>query len=281
MAPTRRKKKAPSNPARGFATTSVVSKTKAVVDSDADTDAPSAADNSIENGVVKPENARHDNVQKELHELTPDQLEAQLEESELQLLVEKHGERSKKNALRQFTRLQTERRLLRSQALPLSTSRWLPEELLQLITSHIENQTNGVFPPTADSSGAQRKAASIDDLSLQIWSLRRTLIDLGFLPYRVEEIIHRLIRDGQMMEQASGSTNKEGLWGIDECLNLLATACAADEMPNYDTYRTEALEKQLRKATQLLEPGIFGKTSCALMSLQHPLYTKRFDKSVL
>ncbi|MCJ1434770.1 hypothetical protein MMC27_004140 [Xylographa pallens] len=258
MAPTRKKKKPPSNPARGFATTSVVSKTKTVVDSDADVDAPSAADNSIENGVVNPENAHHDTtMQKELHELTPDQLEAQLEDSELQLLVEKHGERSKKNAVRQVTRLQTERRLLRSQALPLNTSRWLPEELLQLIAGHIENQTDGAFSPTADSSGAHRKAASTDDLSLQIWSLRRILIDLGFLPYRVEEIIHHLIRDTRMMERANASTNKEGLWGIDECLNLLATACTADEMPNYDTYRTEVLEKQLRKATQLLEPGTF------------------------
>ncbi|MCJ1285704.1 hypothetical protein MMC26_005045 [Xylographa opegraphella] len=259
MAPTRKKKKPPGNPARGFATTSVVSKAKLVVDSDVDSDTPAAVDNSGENEVVQPEKAHTDHTsQRELHELTPDQLEAQLEDSELQLLVEKHGERSKKNASRQVTRLQTERRLLRSQALPLNTSRWLPEELLQLIASHVEIRTNGGLSSAADfASGAPRKAISTDDLSLQIWSLRRTLIDLGFLAYRVEQIIHVLLRDKRMLERANASSNKEGLWGIDECLVLLGSACMTDELPNYDTHRTEALERQIRKATQLLDPGTF------------------------
>ena len=267
MAPTRKKKKPLSNPARGFATTSIVSKTKLLVDSDVDDDTPSTAGNPLEKEAVKPDNAHHDHsAQKELHELTPDQLEAQLEDSELQLLIEKHGDRCKKNALRQVTRLQTERRLLRSQALPLNTSRWLPEELLQLIASYVESQNDGGFPSVADSTiRAHRKAATADDLSLLVWSLKRTLIDLGFLPYRMEESIHHLIRDKRMKERANASTYKEGLWGIDECLNLLAMSCTADELPNYDTCRTEALEKQLRKATQLLEPGNFGKAPCALI----------------
>ncbi|MCJ1389821.1 hypothetical protein MMC18_002678 [Xylographa bjoerkii] len=276
MAPNRKKKKPPSNPARGFATTSVASKTKSIIDSDTEDNTTSATDDSpiIEN--EKSKNAQLGQIpQKELHELKPDQLEAQLEDSELQLLVEKHGERSKKNALRQVTRLQTERRLLRSQALPLNTSRWLPEELLQLIASHVEKETDGVLSSMDSRSGANRKATSTDDLSLQLWSLRRALIDLGFLQNRIDETIHRLIRDRRMMERANASTNKEGLWGIDECLNLLATTCTADEMPDYDTYRTEALEKQLRKATQLLDPASFDtpKTTPSLSGITTPTET--------
>ena len=278
MAPTRKKKKPPSNPARGFATTSIVSKTKLVVDSDVDSSVPSAANSNLENEAVKPENARRDHIsQKELHELTPDQLEAQLEDSELQLLVETHGERCKKNAVRQVTRLRTERRLLRSQALPLNTSRWLPEELLQLIASYVEHQIGeGLSLTASPARSAQGKAVSTDDLSLQIWSLKRTLIDLGFLPYRVQEVIHHLIRDKRLMERANARTYKEGPWGVDECLNLLAMACIADEMPNYDTHRTEALEKQLREATQLLDPGIFG-TNLALWYS----YSSSIEKSLL
>ncbi|MCJ1397878.1 hypothetical protein MMC11_001074 [Xylographa trunciseda] len=258
MAPNRKKKKPSSNPARGFATTSIVSKTKTIIDSDVDDSLPSATDDGIDHEAERHKNAQPDQtLQKELHELTPGQLEAQLEDSELQLLIEKHGERSKKNALRQVTRFQTERRILRSQAMPLTTSRWLPEELVQLIASHVENHADGEFPSVDAVSATNPKATSTDDLSLQLWSLRRALIDLGFLQDRVEETLHRLIRDRRIMERANASNNKERLWGIDECLNLLATACTADEIPDYDTYRTEALEKQWRMATQLLDPATF------------------------
>ena len=263
MAPNRKKKKPTSNPSRGFATTSIVSKTKSVVDSDVDGDILPATDEGLKFENDEHVNAQPDRAQqKELHELSPDQLEAQLEDSELQLLVEKHSERTKKNVLRQVTRLQTERRLLRSQALSLNTSRWLPEELLQLITSLIEKPTNRGHPLVNPVSGVNRKAASADDLILQLWSLRRTLIDLGFLQYRVEETISRLIRDKHMFERADAGSMKEGLWGIDECLNFLAITCTTDEVPDYETYRTGALEKQLRKSTQLLDSFSFGTAPC-------------------
>jgi len=248
MAPNRKKKKPAGNPARGFATTSTVSKSK-VADTPAIDD---IAEPEIENivqasSIVTKEATNDQRVEKELHELTPDQLEFQLEESELQLLVEKHAEKSRKESSRQVSRLQTERRLLRMQALPLYTSRWLPEELLQLIYDYTAREAASSPLPTELVKAQKKNGVTMDDISIRLWTLKRTLIDLGFLQNRVDEAIAHLIQTEQTMDVMA---SKEGIWGLDECLDWLALTCTREEMPDYDTHQTEAIEKFLRESAR-------------------------------
>lgn len=251
MAPNRKKKKLAGNPARGFATTSIVSKSKLddapAVDDIAEPEskivaqAPSVATKPTTNGQ---------RAEKELHELTPDELERRLEESELQLLVEKHAEKASKESSRQVSRLQTERRLLRMQALPLYTSRWLPEELLQLIYDYTARETARSLLPSEFASAQKKNGTSTDDLSIRLWTLKRTLVDLGFLQYRVDEAIAHLIRAEQTMERANIMAGKDGIWGLEDCMDWLALTCTREELPDYDTYRTEAIEKSLRESAR-------------------------------
>ena len=92
MAPNKKKKKPASNPARGFATTSIVSKNK--IEDNVAVEEPITAETASSGPVQLTSPALKYGLDPEmqLHELSPDQLEKQLEESELQLLVEKHEE---------------------------------------------------------------------------------------------------------------------------------------------------------------------------------------------
>jgi len=253
MAPNRKKKKPAGNPARGFATTSIVSKSKVddtlASDDVIEMETAVVAQTPLVTAKVATSGQR---VEKELHELTPDELELRLEESELQLLVEKYAEKSSKDSSRQVSRLLTERRLLRMQALPLHTSRWLPEELLQLIYDYIaKDTTSSPFPPEL-ANAQKRNGTSTDDLSIRLWTLKRTLLHLGFLPNRVDEAIAHLIHAEQTIERVNMLAGKEGIWGLEECMDWLALTCARDELPDYDTHRTEAIEKSIRESARPL-----------------------------
>ena len=251
MPPNRKKKKPASNPARGFATTSTVSKSKVLGDALSVDESEEAVDPShIPVGPPKPTESQK--REKELHELNPDELERQLVESELQLLVEKHGEKCKKDAARHASRLQTERRLVRSQATPLSTGRWLPEELLQIICNSVEVASSR----SPNDNPRKQDSISSDDLCIRLWLLRRTLLELGFLQNRVDEALNFLIYNQQSIERTNAISSREGFWGIDECLDWLALSCTAEEMPDYETYKTQATEKILRQSAN--SPAISG-----------------------
>ena len=253
MAPNRKKKKPASNPARGVATISTVSKSKVLdnalpVDESKEGIEPS----QIEELPRKPIESQE--REKELHELSPDELERQLVESELQLLVEKHGEKCKKYASRHASRLRTERRLLRSQATPLSTGRWLPEGLLQVIYDSVDAALSG----SVNDNSQKRDGVSSDDLCIRLWILRRTLIELGFLQSRVDEALNFLIQNQEMIERTHAVSGREGIWGIDECLDWLVLSCTAEEMPDYETYKTQAQEKVLRQSANSLAMSGWG-----------------------
>ena len=132
----KKKKKAPANPARGFATTSIQSKSRTdqtpvdsadvsgVATPSTKPETPTAPGESDTKGSEVPSKER------ELHELSPGELESQLETAELQQVVEKHAAKVRKETSRQVSRLQTEKRLLRGNADFLSLRGWLPDELM-------------------------------------------------------------------------------------------------------------------------------------------------------
>ena len=229
----KKKKKPAANPARGFATTSTVSKSKTESATDADSVNPS--------GTVTPDVAQTSTNPKEdtsgnsdstskrqLHDLSPEEFEAQLETSELQQVVEKHAAKVQKEASRQVSRLQTDKRLLRGSVDFLSVKDWLPEELMQQIVEftltdlHAEKQ-----------SGQKNKLPLGDDLVAKVWNLRTVLIDLDIAIGRVNEAIGFVLQ-WPPLEDSQGQ-----VWGLADALDWLALNCEPAELLEYDNQRRQ------------------------------------------
>lgn len=240
MAPNKKKKKPASNPARGFATTSTASKSKY--------DEPKEIEGGVRLGIVDanaPSTAAEDGMraeysssrepEKALYELTPEELESQLEDSGLQLLVESHGEKTKKDISRQYSRLQTEKRLLRSQAEHLGIRQWLPPEIMQIITDLLQAQedNNGHLSANLDSNKATM-GLSEDDLLIKLWALKRLLPLLGFPEQRTDLALCHLLTTMNKSGSQSLSSGKESIWGLDECLAWLALDSEPADLPRFD-----------------------------------------------
>lgn len=253
MPPNRKKKRPPSNPARGFATTSTTSKSKLGDDAALqEEDLPIATIKAepILNRPYGPADIRKS--EKELSELTPEELEKQLEESELQLLLEKYGEKTKKDITRQVGRLETERRLLRSQAEKLNTSWFLPEELVIIITDHLRNCLSSTMLSTSRDATSNSTLVE-EDLSIQIFALRRILIDLGFTGEKAHQAVSYLLQNARLRDQATTNVSKETLWGLDQCLEWLALMCSPEEVPDYETHLTRAKERKTTCKSSYIE----------------------------
>ncbi|PSK56712.1 ATP-dependent RNA helicase DHX36 [Elsinoe australis] len=255
-----KKKKPAANPARGFATTSIASKTKVEAPEDTPEPAITASDKANvkeakPNGTAS-EGIDHNPVtsERELKDLTPEELEAQLEQSELQQLVELIAPKVKREAARQVSRLETDRRVLRGQAEWLSTSSWFSEEtknrLLQLVASEHE-----VSDETDTPKG---QPLSEDAMLSRIWTLQSILHALEFPEHRVREVIERLLSQPAISEQST-------TWGLVEALEWFAVHCKAKELHDYETQKqTEsgrsseeetAIQAQIQAVTKKEQPS--------------------------
>lgn len=244
----KKKKKPAANPARGFATTSVASKPKPDETSEATSTDPSKVATPVDTAsktVSAPSQAAQSGSpgrERELHELNPEELEAQLEASELQQFVEKHGAKVKKETARQVTRLTTDRRLLRGQADFLSVREWLPEELMQQILDltladlkHESNTEKKSISPTGD------------DLVAKVWQLRQCLIDLAIPLERVNEVV------GWIISEPPAESYAGLAWGLDECLEWLALHCQVGELDDYDFQRQRIVAASSDEPEEALE----------------------------
>ena len=271
MAPNKKKKKPASNPARGFATTSTASKLKYdevkeleggvpldVVN--APVPSPTAEDNT------RTEDSSNREPEKALDELTPEELESQLENSSLQILVETHGEKTKKDVHRQASRLQTEKRLLRSQAEHLAVRQWLPPEMMQLITDLLQTQEESIsyFPAT---SVTQKSATELseDDLLIKLWTLNRLLPQLGFSEQRTKLALHHLLITIKQSGPRSLFSGKESVWGLDKCLAWLALDSEPADLPRFDSR-----EGQSYVSTELKRPGVTKETPATTPTNSRP-----------
>ena len=235
MAPKRKNKKAASNPARGFATTSTAPKAKVPPDE-------SFGSTAVANSQAHPladEAPSGDNshVEKGLHELGPEELERQLEESDLQLFVEKHLDKIRRDVSRQVSRLQTEKRLLRPQAEHLSIKSWLPPEIMELIVQNLDAEKLSYYPGNTSRDLSNTEALSEDDLCIKIWTLQEVLTKLGFPNDRCQEALQNLLNVAQVIPMRESLAGKESIWGLDCCLDWLAMHCEAQAMPSYDRDR--------------------------------------------
>ena len=169
----------------------------------------------------------------------PEEYEKHLEESELQVLAEKYATKARKDASRQVTRLQTERRLQRGQAEFLNTRKWLPAELLDdmLELVHIDHKYTSA---NANDSPAQ-KPLSEEDLTIKLWTLQQTLEGAGFPEDKSRAAVKYILDTSDRVVLG----NKDAIWGLEEAMQWLARECSRDELPDYESFQTKVLQKRL------------------------------------
>ncbi|GES66169.1 ATP dependent RNA helicase [Aspergillus terreus] len=233
MPPNNKKKKKPAaNPARGFATVSVPSKPKS-----ADTTAPtstveskSVSESERPTPAEKNESTTETQQPSSLQNYSPEELERYLEDAELQLLVEKYASKCKNDAARQASKLETERRVLRQQAVSLSLLEWLPAEVLDTILSLAETEERELSPLSGRDLNGSKKPGSEEDLYMRLWTLKETLLRLGFPAERVEESLKHLLL---YFSGNFATSNRDMVCNLDEALDWLAMHCGLDELPSY------------------------------------------------
>lgn len=244
MAGGKKKKKPVSNPARGFATTSIASKPRADIADSTTSVEPVTKEGSltdINGGGPTPtgqNTSNTENIATTPKVTSPEDFEKQLEESELQVLVEKHAQKSKRDAGRQIARLQTDRRLLRGQADALNTRKWLPpelmEEILDIILVDSRSSSSGAAPETT----TPLKALSEEDLTIKLWTLQQTLSGAGFARDKVNSVLAYILEISEKVVVG----NKDSIWGLEEALDWLARECSRTELPDYESSQRKMLQ---------------------------------------
>ncbi|KAL1954208.1 hypothetical protein VTO42DRAFT_1526 [Malbranchea cinnamomea] len=234
MPPSKKKKKPASNPARGFATVSVPSKQKATAITE------SLQQPSVLKGTPDPSEKQSaqkatgsssgSGSKQELHQLSPEELEKHLEEAELLSLVEKYAAKCKNEASRQVDRLETERRVLRPQAQPLSLINWLPRELLdQILEKEKLELRNPQSLLNSGNGNEYSRLLSEEEMCARLWTLQQTLLELGFPESKVTEALKNVPISAS--NELSGS--KDSIPCLEQAMEWLAMHCDESELPQY------------------------------------------------
>lgn len=247
--PSKKKKKPVANPARGFATVSVASKPKAedVTDSADASDAGSTLTvptSTASEDVKLAHDATQDSTKAELaKQITAEELEEQLERDDLQLLMEKVSRKVQRDASRQVVKVETDRRVLRTQAQPLYTRDCLPDELMleviELVKEDLCPDSFAITNPKALSLSRFE-----DDAVTKLWTLRQALADLYIPSDRIDTTLRWLC--DQSVQDAPLS-----IWGFEESFDYLAITDGGKGLPVYD--------RPYRKSAPLLDEDIPGK----------------------
>ncbi|KAI9683700.1 MAG: hypothetical protein M1829_005006 [Trizodia sp. TS-e1964] len=234
MGSSKKKKKLAVNPARGFATTSFASKQKIEVLTECDSELETAAA-SLEIAAPKKTHASDDAAgpSKLQQDLSPEEYEKQLEESELQNLVEKHAAKSRREASRQASKLRTDRRLQRGLADRLQVSQWLPPNLLALIEDLSRADMRSGCSMENSNTKAKPKLLTEEEITIGMWTLQLTLRSLEYSNGSIDRALLHVLEAASI----TGSTNnaiKDSIWGIDEALDWLALNNDQPELSDYE-----------------------------------------------
>lgn len=244
MAGAKKKKKPAANPARGFATTSVASKTRPETTEDAENVPQSASKpDSARDGaavsespggqMVSDASVSLKNKAGQGNDLSAEEFEKQLEEAELQLLVEKHAQKARRDANRQRSRLETDRRLLRSQAETINTRKWLPQELMDHILDLIQAENRFASSSVSSEHASNGKMLPEEDMIIRLWTLQQTLAAAGFPDERVQAVTRHILDISPNIP----SWVKDSIWGLEEAMDWLARECPSEELPEYENRR--------------------------------------------
>jgi ATP-dependent RNA helicase DHX29 len=221
-----KKKKATANPARGFATTSITSKNKTKteenVQSSKEIHGMHALSANSERAKMEVEDSAPQEA-KEVHQLTPEELEEQLEMHELQLITEQNAAKVRRESSRQVARYETDSRLLRTQAQPLLRE-WLPEEMVAHIIDEARGDVSQKLP-----ENRQAQSVSEDDTVVRLWTLQQTLSGLGIAQDHIPNALKAVLALNTVKDTGNG------VWGLDESLGFLAKELKEEELPSFDT----------------------------------------------
>jgi len=212
-----KKKKPAGNPARGFATTSIASKPKvekSAVDGPAKEPAPVLSKEGTTPDTTAPQVLTKSEVAKQEISQTPEELEAQLERDELQLLVEKHAAKVRRESHRNVSKFQTDRRVLRGQSHVMTVHDWLPSGLLDSIVDLAKAESQ-------DSNRRQGpqsllKTLTEEDAMSKLWTLDLTLRELGFAEDHIQPVLRWLCANAAAVDPSAS------IWGLQEALEWLA-----------------------------------------------------------
>lgn len=235
MPPNSKKKKKPaSNPARGFATISVPSKPKP---ESIETASPATGE-SKSTPQNEPQPARTEELPAgagapepapSLQNYSPEELEKHLEEAELQILVDKYAARCKSDAVRQVNKLETEKRVFRQQSVTLNLLEWLSTDIQERILELAGLEEHENLTSNGKDSNAKQAAAE-EELYMKLWTLKETLLKLGFPENRTEQALQHILL---YFVANPTSASREMVWNLDESIEWLATHSDKKELPSY------------------------------------------------
>lgn len=277
MAPSSKKKKKPAaNPARGFATTSIASKVRQDETAKSETPSEGAAENAstgtpASGTASTPALALSANTarEREMHELSLEELEARLEESELQSIVDKYAAKSQRDASRCVAKMQTDLRVLRAQAQPLTLKPLLSETILKRLL--------GIGKQDLERSGlnaeemATRKALQEEDAIGKLWTLQRVLIALGFRSDFAEQAM-QFVLSCPLTNEEAGS-----VWGLEEALQWLSLYYDEADLPVFDASSGRPKAEPSQPSPIILDEPYMDSTTPAGTNAKHDLSKPRVD----
>lgn len=209
-----KKKKPASNPARGFATTSIASKPKAV-----------------EPPPREPTPPPVPTTPRPIEEWKPPTAEEE-EDLLLRSIVDKHGIKVRKESARIATKLKAEKRTLRGsgQCYPLKldgvfgifsersegAERSLGERILEMAREEMKEEM--------EKRGRVGRAE--EKMLVNTWTLHRIMLGLGFKGERVEEAVREVLG-------REGRANRDVEVLLDEVMEWMAMYGDAEDMPKY------------------------------------------------
>ena len=225
MAPNR-KKRVTANPARGFATTSVASKSK--VQEDQTSQASPGREikaPSPEESVITTETTRFNAEQKtkDIHpdDLGPEEYEEHLENSRIALLLDNNLEKVLRDVKRHVAKLKTERRRLQSSSDHVDFGYWMPPE----VKASAEGFATSLTPISRQSQTHPQESLNDDEILVRIWTLKRTMTDLDFRDDYISDALKHILKSPSILSSShqSHSRSTQGIWGLDESLVYLAS----------------------------------------------------------
>lgn len=269
MAGSKKKKKPAASAARGFATTSIASKPRvepveeapvpaaiqqAAKGKDAPANAKAASTQDAKAGTETGETTSTDSKATSEVPLTAEEYEKKLEEEELQLLVEKHAQKVRRDAQRQITRLETDRRLLRGQAESVNSRKWLPQDVMDTVLDLIQSESRFAASNVGSESSSGGKLLPEEDLTVKMWTLELTLEAAGFSESKVQSVLKYVLDISTQV----GPGPKDSIWGLEEALEWLARESSLEELPHYVKRSTPAAVKdETPVASRSNTPSLF------------------------
>ena len=242
MAP-KGKRKAPATN-RGFATTSLPSKSKEQSAQATSADVSKTATPKVEESGAsiteaqrsKQDAKANDAHVKDLHDLSPEELEQRLEDADAQRIVEKYGSKVARDSSRAVNELETDCRIKSAQAQGLQCQYSLPQRSLSRILQLAKEDVEAGRYHFEQESPTKVVALQGDGLVSRLWPLQKTLTALRFPSTQVDSAIKHLIRH----PPAAGTDAQN--WGIEQSIDWIALNTAEQNLPVFDVHSGKAID---------------------------------------